>query len=347
MSTTLEAAPRSTFTELSLTNARELVRDGKTMFFILIFPMFFLAMFGFIGTMADADSPDPVVAVVDAPGAESLAASLAAEGIDAAVVAPGGASPDVTAVVTLSDDAAGIVLDAAAQPAWHPLVAAVRDTGVLRSDITAVYSDGAPVFDPLRTSLPTVLMVSFLTLALLGTAVPVVALRQKGTLRLLGTTPLGRMTFIVSQSPARFALGLAQAAVVITVAAVLGYVDPSAVPRLAATSVVGLGMVFAIGYLVGSRATNTELMTTVVSLVIPVALLTSGSMIPSSLFPDGVARVMDALPTSILSDALAVDLGGPVGETNVYLSWLVLAGVGVVAAVLARFVFTWDQGDRR
>jgi len=347
MTATLQAPPRSALAELSLTNARELLRDGKTMFFLLFFPLFFLGLFWFLANTIDAESPQPVVAVQESTGSAALIDRLEADGFAASTLPAGETTTDATAIVTLGSSGAQVLLDADEAPQWRGLVDAVASEGIAKSAITTAYSDGSPVNDPLRNSLASIVMVSFLSLALLGTAVPVVALRGKGTLRLLGTTPLKRSTFILSQSPARFLLGVAQLGLVVGVTAVLGYVSPAAMPRLIVTALLGLTMLFALGYLIGSRASNAEAATTIVSLLIPVALMLSGSIIPLSVFPPEVSAVVSWLPTTVLANALSVDLVGATGAANVWVAWGVMAGVAVVAGGLATWLFRWDQGEKR
>ncbi|QHC71261.1 ABC transporter permease [Rathayibacter sp. VKM Ac-2801] len=347
MTATLEAPPRSALAELSLTNARELLRDGKTMFFLLFFPLFFLGLFWFLANTIDAESPRPVVTVAESAGSAALVDRLEADGFTATEAAPGTTAPGSTAIVTVQEGGATVLLDAQEKPQWRGLVDSVAAEGIARTSISAGYSDGTAVFDPLRNSLASIVMVSFLTLALLGTAVPVVGLRGKGTLRLLGTTPLRRSTFILSQSPARFLLGVAQLALVIAVTAVLGYLSPAAVPRLIVTALIGLTMLFAIGYLIGSRASNSEATTTVVSLLIPVALMLSGSVIPLSVFPPEVQAVVSWLPTTVLANALSVDLVGAADAVDIGVAWGVMAAVAALAAALATVLFRWDQGEKR
>jgi ABC-2 type transport system permease protein len=95
--TTLAAAPRpatksnSAFAELTATNAKELLRDGKTMFFIVFFPLFFLGLFGFLGFMIDSQNDAPVVEVTASAESEAVVAELEAAGIEASVA--DGATP--------------------------------------------------------------------------------------------------------------------------------------------------------------------------------------------------------------------------------------------------------------
>lgn len=340
MTQLLSRPPRSALTELVAANTRELLRDGKTMFFVLLFPLFFLALFWFIGHTTDAEAATPVVSMVqDQP---QLTEQLHELGIQ---VVPDTAQANT--VISVHEEAATVTLASQDQPAWHAVVQALRDTGMARTDIQVLTDQGAPVLDPLRTSLASILMVSFLSLAFLGTAVPLVSLRGAGTLRLLGTTPVKRSTFVLAQSPARFGLGLMQLSIIVAVTGYLGYLDLASLPRLLGTALLGLVMLFALGYLIGSRASNPEATTMIVSLLLPAALMLSGAVIPLQVFPEQLVQIMQWLPTTLLANALSADLVGSNPELGVGISWAVMATVTGVAALGAVKIFRWDQGATR
>lgn len=341
MNKQLMTEPRSAMTELIATNTRELIRDGKTMFFVLVFPLFFLALFWFIGYSTDSEAATPHV-VISQESAQ-LQANLLERGIE---VVPASAE-QANVHISLQEDSAQVTLAAIEQPSWHQVVQAIRDTGIARTAIEVQTTEGFPVLDPLRTSLASILMVSFLSLSFLGTSVPLVSLRGSGTLRLLGTTPLKRSTFVFSQSPARFALGLLQLLLVIGVTVYLGYLDFANLPRLLVTALLGLLMLFALGYLIGSRARNPEATTMVVSLFLPAALMLSGAVIPMQVFPDGLVRILEWLPTTVLANSLSVDLVGASDGLSLGISWALMTAVTVIAALVTMRIFRWDAGGKK
>ncbi|MBG0827787.1 ABC transporter permease [Planomonospora sp. ID67723] len=248
------------FAELAKANARELVRDPKNFFFVLVFPLIFMALFLFMGTLNPAD--------------------------------------------------------------------------------------GAGDFDPMRAGIPAVLLMAFMSLAFFGTATPLISLRQKGTLRMLGTTPLNRTVFILAQAPVRFAIALGQLAALSTVALATGFLEPSAIGRLLISCVLGLAMLFALGYMVAARMRNPELANGVLALVMPVLLMFSGVFLPMEIFPETVRAVAERLPTSYFADALRQDLVGVPGG-SIVTAWLVMAGVAIVAATVAVTLFSWTDGEKR
>ncbi|MEO3937720.1 ABC transporter permease [Dermatophilaceae bacterium Soc4.6] len=353
---TLTSRRPTAFTQLVLTNWRELAREPKSLFFSMVFPLIFLVMFSAIGVMIDKGGDPPVVAVTG-PAAAEVVAALEADGItvvaDASAASAASAASSATAAggvnirVRADGDTASIVLPTGSSISKNPVVDAVHSTGVSKGAIEVVNADGSAVFDPVRGSLPTVLMLGLLSLAFLGTAAPLVGLRQRGTLRLLGTTPVRRSTFVLAQIPARFAMGAIQVGVIAGYAAYLGYLDVASAGALLLSCALGLVMVLALGYLFASRMSNQDLATTIASLLIPVAMIFAGSMMPSQLLPDGVRRVADALPTSVLSQSIGVSLVGDGSTTGLPAKWALMAGIAFAATLAAALVFTWDRKDAR
>jgi ABC-2 type transport system permease protein len=337
--------PLRGFRQLSLTNWRELYRDPKTLFFSMIFPFLFLGMFTLMGFLMDQAGESPVVSV-SGPGAASVERSLEQAGI---ALAPPGTplGTDANVLVTAGTDSADVLVDVTEPPAKDAVVDAIKDAGISKSATTVLGSDGSAVFDPVRGALPTVLMLGLLSLAFLGTAAPLVGLRQRGTLQLLGTTPLHRSTFILAQTPARFAMGALQVAAISGYAYYLGYLDLGSAGSLMVSCLLGLVMLLSLGYLLASRLTSQEFTTTVASLLIPAALLLSGGMMPAEIIPEGVRAITQVLPTTILSDAIAVDLVGTDPDWGLGLLWLSMAGFTLVAGVAAAGLFRWGQGGKR
>lgn len=332
------------FWQLSLTNWRELYRDPKTLFFSMIFPFMFLAMFSGMGVMMDQAGSTPIVAVTG-EGAGSVGTGLADR--DITQVTSGQQGTPANVMVTLDGTTALVILDSGETPAKNGVLDAIHAAGISKADITVVGSDGSEIYDPLRGALPAVLMLGLLSLAFIGTAAPLVGLRHRGTLRLLGTTPLSRLTFILAQTPARLALGAVQVALIAAYATYLGYLDLASAGSLMISAIIGLAMLLALGYLLAARISSQELATTVSSLLIPVALIFSGSMLPSQLLPDGLRAVTDKLPTTLLANAFGVDLVGSGNRSELPPAWLLMSAIALVAAVLAAIAFRWDQGERK
>ncbi|MFJ3029989.1 ABC transporter permease [Curtobacterium sp. NPDC087080] len=330
---------REAFKQLTLLSTRELLRNIKTVIALMFMFFFFLILMAGIDFVINGGRPAPVASVADGPRSAQVVDALQERGITVR------ADSSATAEITVDGDRAQIVLPAKDKPAWKELVAAVHSTGVPSAKIVVTDASGAPETDILRINLATVLVTGFMAIAFMGTSVPLVTLRQRGTLRLLGTTPVKRLSFIVAQSPIRFALGIGEALVVVLVAASQGYVESFNVLRLFVTLILGLAMLFAFAYLLASRSAHPDVITQVTGFLPVIVILTSGTVLPIDIFPDVVRYITYAFPSTWFMQAIGADIAGTDPFVPVYWLWLMMAGVGVAAALLAARLFKWDQGD--
>lgn len=337
--TTTRQNARGAFKQLTLLSTRELFRNIKTVIALMFMFFFFLILMVGIDFVINGGRPAPVVSVADGPRSAQVSEALKSR--DIAI----GTDRAATAKITIDGDRARIVLASKDKPAWKELVAAVHSTGVPSANILVADASGSPETDVLRINLATVLVTGFMAIAFMGTSVPLVTLRQRGTLRLLGTTPVKRLSFILAQSPVRFALGIAESIVIVLIAWSQGYVESFNVVRLFVTLILGLAMLFAFAYLLASRSANPDVITQVTGFLPVIVILTSGTVLPIDVFPDVVRYVTYAFPSTWFMQAIGADIAGTNPFISVYWLWLMMAAVGVVAALLAARLFKWDQGD--
>ncbi len=196
----------------------------------------------------------------------------------------------------------------------------------------------------LELNLGMILALGLLSIAFTGTTVPLVAMREHGTLRLFGTTPVSRLSFIVGQVPVRFAIGLAEAVVVLLIALLFG-LDPLGALRFAVTVVVGLALFFSLGFLFAARARNSELATQLTGLLPVIVLATSGTAFPIEVYPEVVQVAFQVLPTTWFMQAVNADLTGAATFLPEPLLWLMMAAVAVIVALVAARMFRWDAGE--
>ncbi|MCX5588610.1 ABC transporter permease [Streptomyces erythrochromogenes] len=346
----MNAAP-SALREMVKTNARELFRDGKTAFFTVLFPLLFLAMFLGLGALTAGGSYR--IAVVDSPEQQTFVNELAqVEGFHAepwkgSGPLPAGELGGFDAVVAVSGGQASVVVDASRFGALKGLRSALAAGGVDDSRTDFRTPDGGVPFDPLKAALPTGLLMALMSTAFFGTATPLIALRTRGTLRLLGTTPLGRLTFVLAQAPVRLALVVVQLVILGMVAVAMDFMSLADTLRLMGTGLLGAIMLFAFGYLMAARLRNAEVVNGLLGLLMPVLLFFSGLFLPLSMLPSVITTVSDALPTTYLVDAFNHDLNEAASVHSLTTDWLVLLAATAVFGGLAARLFRWDQGEDR
>jgi ABC-2 type transport system permease protein len=198
----------------------------------------------------------------------------------------------------------------------------------------------------LTLALPAILVFGFGSLAVHGTAAPLVELRRRGTLRLLATTPMSRLDFIVAQLPARAALAVVQLGVALPLAVALGAVRPLAVPELMLSLLLGLTMLSALGFLFGGRMQSPELVSGMVGGLLPVALMASGVLVPLDVLPGWLQTLSIASPLTYLGDAVRHDVVGAATRFPLPLDLAVMGLASTVLIVLAARSFRWDEEGR-
>ncbi|MEV6672409.1 ABC transporter permease [Streptomyces sp. NPDC051162] len=202
---------------------------------------------------------------------------------------------------------------------------------------------GAPDF--LQLVIPMAIFLAVTSSALTVTAGPLANLRAKGTLRLLGTTPVGRARLVFTHMLARIVMVIAQAAVLLALAVVLGKVEPSRLPALFGITLLGLAMFGGFGYLIGGRLSSPDAAANVGTLVQLAALFLSGLTFPLDLMPEAVRTTLSLLPTSFFADLMLTQMSHGDPYHPVWLSLLVVTATTVVAVFLAVRTFKWDQGE--
>lgn len=191
----------------------------------------------------------------------------------------------------------------------------------------------------LEQSIGIVPAMGFLSLALVGTAVPLVDYRDRGTLVLLGTTPLGRRSILLGQLPVRVAIAAIEGVIVLVLMGTTGGRTPIALASAAITLVCGAGMFLALGLLVGARGRNVDAVMQI-GLLAPVMLIaTSGAVIPFAILPDWLAAAFSALPTTWFVMAFDSAVQQTWGEALA--TWGGLLAVAALALLTAIRLFDW------
>lgn len=341
----------SALAELVRSNRRELVRDPKTAITTLVFPLFFIAML--VGISALTGGSNYRVAVVG-PQAGQLAEQLHTDARwsvsmpEESPVLSGTSFTDVDAVVQAgSGEGVTAVVNPSKFGAANPLRSDLERAGFASDQIRVVSTDGSPPYDPLTAVLPTALLLCLLTMALFGTALPIITARRNGVLRLLGTTPLRRSTYVLGQAPARMAVLGAELLVLAGIALACGLIGVGSAARVLVTGALGTIAMFALAYLLASRMRNPDVASGIFGVLVPVVLFLSGSMVPTSILPPVFETVIRANPLTYLVDALTADLTGRPSVYGLAVDWAVLSGTAVVAILLAFRLFSWDDGDPR
>ena len=196
--------------------------------------------------------------------------------------------------------------------------------------------------DAFRFGLPAVLALSFVMLALFGTATNLIQLRHRGTMRLLRTTPLPTWVLIAAEVPGRLAIGSVQLAVLLMAAGTGGYLSAGDVAGLVVTCLLGLAMLFSFGFLVGGLIRSPDLGNGGLAALMPIVLIFSGVLMPLQDLPATARNVARWIPFAYLGDALRQDLTGMPGTWSRPVGWAVIVGTTLLVTVITLRTFRWE-----
>lgn len=351
----LTKTKRRAFRALVRTDASDLFREKLTVASMLTMVLVLLvihtalwlafAVTGSAPRIAQAD----LAALTASPHTAKIAAQLAPlaagsqDDPNATLAMSTGASTGNSTGDNANTDAAAVtvtLLDS--RVGWDVLWQTLRAAGVPAGSITVIGVDGDPAPDFLRLNLGTEFLAVLASIALIGTTVPLVAARERGMLRLLGTTPLPRRLFLAARIPTRLALLLACTAGIIAIGIARRYTEVSALPRFAVTVSCAAIMLFGLGAVFSARARNAEASQNVMAGLSLALVFSGGAVIPTAVLPAPMRTVVGLLPGSWVTEPASADLAGTTPLLPVPVYWAFMLLTGVACFVLAARRFSWD-----
>lgn len=350
--------------QLILADLRELVRDKMNFFFVLVFPFLFLFLFLFLSLANGKKTLDLGLVVPQHPdaGIQTLVNNLErtpnikitfdtearhrqqlAQGLENVVlVLPQhlDRTAQLRILYTAAGQAEGATLRAIILQALSPSSGPTVTGEVV----------GAQSFDPLRYSLPGILVMAFASLGLFGLATPLIMQRQRGTLRLLGLTPLSPMIYVLAQILSRLLIALVQLAFILVISfLILGGIPLTHLPGIFLSAFLGIVMLFALGYVLGVVIPTPEAAGGILGGLLAPVLMLTGILLPFDILPPVVLSIARFIPLTYLGDALRQQLLGDPPIASLTFDNLILLGSSIVLILLAARLFRWSQpeGDQR
>ncbi|MEV4312338.1 ABC transporter permease [Actinocrispum sp. NPDC049592] len=179
---------------------------------------------------------------------------------------------------------------------------------------------------------PRVFALAVMSSAFTGQAIALGFDRRYGVLKRLAATALPRWLLVAGRVAAGLAVVIIQLVVLGVVAAILGWA-----PGLAGLlwtvllAIVGALAFGALGVLLGGTL-KAEIVLALANIIWFVLLLAGGIIVPASSMPDGIARVVELLPSGALTEGMQQALNGAGPGVQPFLVLLVW---GVAASVVA------------
>lgn len=329
----------SSLRHLSAMSGKDMLRNPLTGFSMLFMFALFLAIYTSMWFVFTVLGPAPVTAVT--PGDAEVVNALARAGVTTVDVE----DHRRNATVALDGERAHVTLVLSGTPAWNPIWRGLRDAGFAPDAITVTGDDGDVKLDLLRANLGIVAMTGIASVAFIATTVPLVGMRERGLLRLFGTTPLRRSTFLLAQLPTRALVTLTMMGITVAIAFGQRYAEGFDLLSLAISLSLGAGMLFSFGFLCAARSRNAEATQQGMAMLTIGLAFASGGLLPTALLPAGVQVAMNCLPTTWLASAASASLVGTAPVLPLPALWCLMLLTSAGAALLAARLFEWDQSE--
>jgi ABC-2 type transport system permease protein len=186
---------------------------------------------------------------------------------------------------------------------------------------------------------PGILALAVMSTAMVSLGIATGFERQYGVLKRLGSTPLGRPRLLAGKMTSVLAIEAFQVAVIVVVAAILGW-NPDGSVGLAIPAILLGTIAFAGLGLLMAGTLRAEVTLAAANGLYLVLLLLGGMIFPLSKLPSGLRAVAEALPAAALSEALrgATSAGGSIPAR----AWVVLVIWAVLAPLAAARTFRWE-----
>jgi ABC-2 type transport system permease protein len=185
---------------------------------------------------------------------------------------------------------------------------------------------------------PSLVVITLATLGVNTMPIRLATYRERGVLRRLSTTPVHPAYLLVAQLVVNAVAATAAIALLVVVGRLaFGVPLPQDLPGFVLAGVVGGGSLFALGLLVAAAVPTARSATAIALPIFFFAMFAGGVYLPRFLLPDFLIRIGEYTPPGVqaLQDAWA-------GTGPQPLQLVIMAAIGVVAAVVAARVFRWE-----
>ncbi|HYO85697.1 MAG TPA: ABC transporter permease [Dermatophilaceae bacterium] len=348
------------FRTLTLAQTKGFLRDRQTLFWIILFPLMFLLIFGSVFRDAGATQSR-----LEQVGAVSL--------LDQMPPDDKSAFASLFEVNRTDDEAAAIEkvrkgdADAAIQMQGNTVVLhytqadqvrAARIRGIMESFVQGAnvsVSGRPPTFrldvlsvedaslKPIQYIAPGLLGWAIAMGAVFGPAMPLVTWRTTGLLRRLRLSPTSTAVLVGSRTLVTLVVALVQMAIFLAVGVLLFGLRLTAWWWMAVPLVLAAALAFmAIGLLVGAVSKTPDGASGLANLIImPMAFL-SGSFISLEGAPEWMLTISKVLPLGYLNSGMIDVMVRGEGPGAIVYPMLILLGFALVFALIATRVFRWD-----
>ena len=358
------------FWKLFIANLKEFVRDRMALFWMLAFPVFFIFLFGTIFSGEESTTFE-IGLVVEDSGPAGAGIAEAFEQVPVFEVQRGDLEEELEALKKGDRRAVVVLPESLGQAIAQKQPVEIRvyydpsnqtTSQVILSILRQVLEEvdrrisGAPrllkmseqtiLSKRLRNIdyfLPGVLAMALMQLGIFGTALPLISLRERHVLRRLSATPLPRSTLLAATVAHQLLTGMTQAALILTIGALIFHVHVvGSWPLLAGLVALGGATFIALGFFVAAISPTEESGHAIAQLINFPMLFLSGTFFPVEVMPKWLRPVADAMPLTYLGDAMRQVMVGASALHPIWLDAAVLGGWLVLCVALSVRFFRWE-----
>lgn len=344
--------PLHPLVELTLTRAREFLREKEAVFWVFIFPVLMTFALGIAFRNTVPDKTLVAIEAGDAKTTEIASVLSRSPEISARVLSPDEAtqalrSGKVSLVVKPDKDSFEYRFDPTRPESRNArlLVDDVLQRGKGRADVVSIGEErvtepGARYVDFL---VPGLIGMNLMGSGLWGLGFTVVISRSRKILKRLAATPMRRSHYLLSFIFSRLIfLVLEVAAVLLFAWLVFGFTVRGSWLSVTLITVLG-GFTFSgIGLLVAARPTTIEGVSGLMNFIMLPMWLLSGTFFSSERFPQVLQPFIQALPLTALNNALRALMNEGATLSSNWMSIAILVAWCVTSFIVALKIFRWQ-----
>ncbi len=355
--------------KLTLATIKGFYRDRTALFWFLLFPLFFILLFGAVFSNEDMGQFEIGLVVEDtSPIAKGLSQAfnsvpmfIVSEGeyeeeieklrngdLQAVVVIPEGLS---ASIMKGEGASLNIYYDESRSIASQTVLSILREViNRINQEITQhqdlVKAEQIPLqAKRLRTIdffVPGILAMSIMQGGLFAADL-LVSQREKHILKRLGATPLRRSTLVISQAIFRLILALVQASIIIWIGNLVFKVQMVGNwLNLYLLVILGSLTFLSMAYMVASFTRTEESCIAVTQMLNFPMMFLSGIFFPIEFMPDFIKPIIKIIPLSYLGDAFRQIMNNGRGLLDVSNDIFILLGWMIVCSLISFRFFRWD-----
>jgi ABC-2 type transport system permease protein len=354
----------NTFFQLIMVNIKETFRDKMALFWFVLFPVFFILLFGFIFSEENMDMNFPVGLVLDEVSAEGQYFRTALTATDIfdvhegiadeefemlrngkrhAVIIPGETFEEKMNVAVYYDatkqETTQVVIPILKQLLDEAERRISKRPSLFELDLIPIQRQNLREIDFL---LPGILSMALMQLGLFG-ALRLVGLREQKILKSLGATPLNRSLLIGCEVLVRLAMAVLQTLAIV----IIGYLVFNVLIvgnwfKVFAVVLLGAATFVSLGYLLVSFTRTTDAALAVIQIVQFPMMFLSGIFFPVTMMPAFIQPVIKAMPLAYLGDALRQIMMGYPGDYAFAADVGILIGWFLITLILTIRFWKWE-----